>query len=71
LVKADLVINNTPIIFFSAGSSPELQKELVNGKNAYLKKPFSEKELLLVIKDGLDKRKSRIHHNHYSSLPNT
>src|ERR1700712_3459421 len=56
LVKADLVINDIPIIFFSAGTSPELQKELVDGKNACLKKPFSEQELLLVIKDGLDKR---------------
>src|SRR3954452_3535683 len=58
LVKADIVINNIPIIFFSAGTSPELQKELVNGKNAYLKKPFSENELLFVIKDGLDKRRN-------------
>ena len=58
LVKADIIINNIPIIFFSAGTSPELQKELVDGKNAYLKKPFSENELLFVIKDGLDKRKN-------------
>src|SRR4051794_23798116 len=56
LVKADIDINKTPIIFFSAGTSQELQKELVNGKNAYLKKPFSEHELLLVINDGLNKR---------------
>jgi CheY-like chemotaxis protein len=58
LIKADIVINNIPIIFFSAGTSPELQKELVDGKNAYLKKPFSENELLFIIKDGLDKRRN-------------
>jgi CheY-like chemotaxis protein len=64
LVKADLLINNIPIIFFSAGTSQELQKELINEKNAYLKKPFSETELLFVIKDGLNKRKNHINHNH-------
>jgi CheY-like chemotaxis protein len=63
LVKGDGIINNTPIIFFSAGTSQELQKELANGKNAYLKKPFSEKELLLIIKDGLGKRKNHSNHN--------
>jgi CheY-like chemotaxis protein len=64
LVKADIVINSIPIIFFSAGTSQELQKELLDGKNAYLKKPFSEIELLIVIKDGLNKRKDYLNHNH-------
>lgn len=60
LVKADVVIGNIPIVFFSAGTSIELQKELVGGKNAYLRKPFSEDELLIIVKDGLDRGK-----NHY------
>src|SRR5881275_262084 len=64
LVKADIVINSIPIIFFSAGTSQELQKELLDGKNAYLKKPFSETELLFIIKDGLNKRKDHLNHDH-------
>ena len=65
LVKADIMINDIPIIFFSAGTSQELQKELLDGKNSYLKKPFSETDLLLVIKDGLNKRKN---HNPHGNL---
>ena len=64
LVKADNIINQTPIIFFSAGTSQELQKELIDTKNAYLKKPFSEFELLLVINNGLNKIKNHSNHNH-------
>ncbi len=55
LVKADVLIHTIPIVFFSAGSAPELQKELINGKNAYLEKPFSEEALLRIIKNSLDK----------------
>jgi len=65
LVKADIMINDIPIIFFSAGTSQELQKELLDGKNSYLKKPFSETDLLVVIKDGLNKRKN---HNPHGNL---
>ena len=58
LVKSDVDINTIPIIFFSAGTSQDLQKELIDGKNAYLKKPFTENDLLLIIKDGLNRRKN-------------
>ena len=54
LAKVDNSISNIPIIFFSAGSSLELQKTLLYGNNAFLKKPFTEKELLLIIQDGLN-----------------
>lgn len=66
LLKGDLIISNTPIIFFSAGSSPELQRELIDGKNAYLKKPFTEKDLLITIRTGLAKK-----HNHNGHSSNT
>jgi CheY-like chemotaxis protein len=68
LVKADLVIHNIPIVFFSAGTSIELQQELANGKNAYLKKPFSESELLFVIRNGLDRIKNHFNQNHNPSI---
>lgn len=64
MLKTDIVINNIPVIFFSADSSPELQRELIDGKNAYLKKPFSEKDLLITIKDGLEKRPATGVHLH-------
>lgn len=57
LIKADMFINHIPIVFFSAGTSLELQKELTDGRNAFLKKPFSESELLFVVKDGIKKAK--------------
>lgn len=63
LAKGEFIVCDIPIVFFSAGSSPELQKELTDGKNKYLKKPFTAEELLIIIKDGLNKNGNHSNHN--------
>jgi CheY-like chemotaxis protein len=51
LVKEDNITANIPLIFFSAGSlSPEIQEQLVTGKDGYLKKPFTEEDLLNAVR---------------------
>ena len=62
LAKGEFGVRNIPIVFFSAGSSPELQKELIDGKNKYLKKPFTAEDLLVIIKDGLNKNGDHANH---------
>ena len=57
LAKDDTLLSKIPLIFFSAGSvSAEYQKDLVKGPDGYLKKPFTEEELLEVISRTLQKR---------------
>lgn len=55
LVKEDNTTANIPLVFFSAGSlAPEIQEKLVAGKDDYLKKPFTEEDLLRAVrKSGL------------------
>jgi CheY-like chemotaxis protein len=55
LVKEDNITANIPLVFFSAGSlAPEIQEQLVAGKDDYLKKPFTEEDLLRAVrKSGL------------------
>lgn len=51
LVKEDDFTKEIPLIFFSAGSlSPKIHQQLTSGKDRFLKKPFTENELLSVIK---------------------
>ncbi|MDN3659483.1 response regulator [Ferruginibacter paludis] len=51
LVKEDVITANIPLVFFSAGSlAPEIQEQLVTGKDGYLKKPFTEEGLLDAVK---------------------
>jgi CheY-like chemotaxis protein len=51
LVKEENITANIPLVFFSAGSlSPEIQEQLVTGKDGYLKKPFTEEDLLNAVR---------------------
>jgi CheY-like chemotaxis protein len=51
LVKEENSTANIPLVFFSAGSlSPDDQAQLVAGKDGYLKKPFTEEDLLHAIR---------------------
>jgi CheY-like chemotaxis protein len=51
LVKEEDITANIPLVFFSAGSlSPEIQEKLVTGNNGYLKKPFTEEDLLNAVR---------------------
>ena len=50
LAKEDPTIREIPLIFFSAGTaSPEVQKSLVRAANGFLKKPFTEEDLLKTV----------------------
>lgn len=57
LAKADSMVGKIPLIFFSAGtSSPQIQRALINASDGFLKKPFTEEELLTTVKQFLDSR---------------
>jgi DNA-binding response OmpR family regulator len=61
LAREDTTVQNTPIIFFSAGSfAPEINLDLINGGHAYLVKPFTEEELLITIKKVLQKQNEQV-----------
>jgi CheY-like chemotaxis protein len=54
LIKEDDLTSQIPIVLFSAGYlSPKIQHQLVPGKDGILKKPFSEEDLLMAIKNSL------------------
>ena len=55
LARADEKVRHIPLIFFSAGTSPaELQKALIKAASGFLKKPFTEEELLKTINKFLN-----------------
>ena len=50
LARNDDVVRDIPLIFFSAGTAaPEVQTSLAKASNGFLKKPFTEEELLKAI----------------------
>jgi CRP/FNR family transcriptional regulator, cyclic AMP receptor protein len=54
LAKADPMVNTIPVIFFSAGSiAPGMQQTFENNAKDYLRKPFTEEELLKSIRKAL------------------
>jgi CheY-like chemotaxis protein len=56
LAKAHKDVQHIPIVFFSAGTpSIEIQKGLIRQSNGFIKKPFSEYELLETIKREIKK----------------
>jgi len=56
MAKTDPHVANVPVVFFSAGSLPrDAQQVLIKVANGFLKKPFSENELLGIIQEALHK----------------
>jgi CheY-like chemotaxis protein len=54
LAKANDIVREIPIVFFSAGSPlPEVHSVLIEVANGFLKKPFTEEELLEIIKEAI------------------
>jgi CheY-like chemotaxis protein len=52
MAKEDLLIRDIPIVFFSSGIH-QLGEELNISRESFLKKPFSEQELLSIINSFL------------------
>lgn len=51
LARNDDAVRDIPLIFFSAGTAaPEVQTSLTRVANGFLKKPFTEEELLKAIR---------------------
>lgn len=51
LARNDDAVRDIPLIFFSAGTAtPEVQKSLVRAADGFLKKPFTEEELLKAVR---------------------
>jgi CheY-like chemotaxis protein len=50
LAKSDAAVRDIPLIFFSAGTGPaEVQKALIKAADGFLRKPFTEEELLKAV----------------------
>lgn len=50
LARNDEDVRQIPLVFFSAGTSPlEMQKTLIKAANGFLKKPFTEEELIRTV----------------------
>jgi CheY-like chemotaxis protein len=56
LASNDNFVRDIPLIYFSAGSlSFEIKKGLIREAVGYLRKPFTENQLLMIIEKGLEK----------------
>lgn len=50
LARNDKIVRDIPLIFFSAGTgSPEVQRALIKAADGFLRKPFTEEELLKAV----------------------
>ena len=50
LARTDKAVREIPLVFFSAGTAtPEVQRSLSKAADGFLKKPFTEEELLRAI----------------------
>ena len=57
LARNDSVVREIPYVFFSAGSAtPGIKKSLIHGAAGYLRKPFTEQQLLETINSALYKK---------------
>lgn len=57
LARNDDAVRHIPLIFFSAGTGPaELQKALIKAADGFLRKPFTEEELLKAVKKFMNSR---------------
>ncbi len=55
LARNDVQVRDIPLIFFSAGTSPAgVQRALIRAADGFLKKPFTEEELLKTINKFLN-----------------
>jgi len=57
LARNDEMVRDIPLIFFSAGTvAPDVQRVLINSADGFLRKPFTEEELLKAVKKFLNSR---------------
>ena len=57
LAKNDLSTSTIPLIFFSAGSAPSaVRKNIEQGADIYLRKPFTNEDLLEAVEKCLNKK---------------
>lgn len=57
LARGDESVRHIPLIFFSAGTGPaEIQKALIKAADGFLRKPFTEEELLKAVEKFMNSR---------------
>jgi CheY-like chemotaxis protein len=59
LVKSKKATSNIPLIFFSAGSAPaSVRKNIEQGADVYLRKPFTQEDLIIAVEKCLQDKPS-------------
>lgn len=57
LARNDKIVRDIPLVFFSAGTgSPEVQRALIKAADGFLRKPFTEEELLKAVEKIIDNK---------------